>query len=310
MVAETGIIKRKADSKGSAFSLGENSHFFEIYVRIIWKGIGSKALKGTKDMKEGKVIENDRKVIRHLVVKQKASSMRKIYIAKLIGRCMVLVFCICLGILRPQEFTVLRDFTGKFSVLHILWGVWMFDMLLQLVYVKNDMPLGSQKLFRQRYVPVAGGFDAHGLRAYIRERTKSAYQVFLIYAMGVAALGLLKKTGVLGEIALLVICAAFYVCDLICVLIWCPFRIFMKTRCCTECRIFNWDHLMMFSPLLFVDGLYARSLVTVAAAVFLLWEYCIMAYPERFWEQSNEALKCSNCTDKLCSQYCRKTKIV
>ena len=94
-------------------------------------------------MKEGKVIENDRKVIRHLVVKQKASPMRKIYIAKLIGRCMVLIGCICLGILRPQEFTVLRDFTGRFSVLHILWGMWMFDMLLQLVYVKNDMPLGS-----------------------------------------------------------------------------------------------------------------------------------------------------------------------
>ena len=82
----------------------------------------------------------------------------------------------------------------------------------------------------------------------------------------------------------------------------------MKTRCCTECRIFNWDHLMMFSPLLFVDGFYARSLVVMAAAVFILWEYCIMAYPERFWEMSNEALKCSSCTDKLCSQYCGKKR--
>ena len=261
-------------------------------------------------MNEVKVIENDRKVIRHLVVKQKASPMRKMYMAKLIGRCMVLVFCICLGILRPQEFTVLRDFTGSFSLLHLLWGAWMLDMLLQLVYVKKYVPLGSQKLFRQRYLPVAGGFDGHGLRNYIRERTKLAYQVFLIYGAGIAVLGLLKKFDLLGDIALLVICAVFYVCDLICVLIWCPFRILMKTRCCTECRIFNWDHLMMFSPLLFVNGFYARSLVIAAAAVFLLWEYCIMAYPERFWEQSNEALKCSNCTDKLCSQYCGKPKIV
>lgn len=261
-------------------------------------------------MNEVKVIEKDRKAVNELAVKKKVSPMRKMYIAKLIGRCIVLIGCICLGILLPQEFDILRDFTGRFSVLHILWGAWMFDMLLQLVYVKKHVPLGSQKLFRQRYIPAAGGFDGHGLREYIRERTRSAYQVFLIYGLGIAVLGLLKKFDVLGDIALLVICAAFYVCDLICVLIWCPFRIFMKTRCCTECRIFNWDHLMMFSPLFFVDGFYARSLVTMAAAVFLLWEYCIMAYPERFWEHSNEALKCSACTDKLCSQYCGKPKIV
>ncbi|MDO4531391.1 MAG: hypothetical protein Q4C06_05360, partial [Bacillota bacterium] len=176
-------------------------------------------------------------------------------------------------------------------------------------YVKGNVPLGAQKLFRQRYLPVKGGFDAEGLKEYISRRTKSAYGVFVIYALGIAALGLMKKWGILNEIALFVICVCFYVCDLICVLIWCPFRILMQTRCCTECRIFNWDHLMMFSPLLFVDGFYAGSLVAVAAAVFLLWEYRIMVYPERFWEMSNEALQCRSCTDKLCSQYCgKKTK--
>ena len=248
------------------------------------------------------------KVANHIAVKRATSVMRKTYIAKLIGRCLVLVFCVVLGLKRPAEFDILQDFTGKFSMLHVLWGLWMLDMVLQLVYVKNQVPLGSQKLFRQRYIPVKGGYDAHKLRDYISRRTKSAYQVFIIYAIGIAALGLLKKFGVIGDIALLVICAFFYVCDLICVLIWCPFRIFMKTRCCTECRIFNWDHLMMFSPLLFVDGFYARSLVVAAVAVFLLWEYCIMAHPERFWDQSNEALKCSSCTDKLCSQYCSKPR--
>ena len=65
---------------------------------------------------------------------------------------------------------------------------------------------------------------------------------------------------------------------------------------------------MMFSPLLFVDGFYARSLVVMATAVFILWEYRIMAYPERFWEGSNEALQCASCADKLCSQYCNKKR--
>lgn len=35
---------------------------------------------------------------------------------------------------------------------------------------------------------------------------------------------------------------------------------------------------------------------------------CVLLYPERFWDGSNEALKCSACTDKLCTQYCRKLR--
>ena len=31
-------------------------------------------------------------------------------------------------------------------------------------------------------------------------------------------------------------------------------------------------------------------------------------YPERFWDKSNAALKCSECTDKLCTQYCQKLR--
>ena len=258
-------------------------------------------------MNEWKVTNNDTQVVPY-TAKRKMSPMRKTYILKLIGRCIVLVFCICLVLLRPQEFDILTDFTGRFSILHALWFVWMVDMFLQIFYVKGHVPLGSQKLFRQRYIPAKGGFDAHALRGYIRRRTKSAYQVFIIYALGIASLGLLKKTGILNDSWLLIICVAFYVCDLICVLIWCPFRIFMKTRCCTECRIFNWDHLMMFSPLIFADGFYAKSLLWMSIGVFLLWEYRIMSYPERFWEGSNEALKCASCTDKLCSQYCGKKR--
>ena len=87
--------------------------------------------------------------------------MRKTYMLKFIGRCMVLLLCIYLGIFRPQEFDILQDFTGRLSVFHLLWLIWMVDMVLQLVYVKKHVPLGSQKLFRQRYIPAKDGFDGH-----------------------------------------------------------------------------------------------------------------------------------------------------
>ena len=116
-------------------------------------------------------------------------------------------------------------------------------------------------------------------------------------------------TGVLGRNEIFLVAVLFYVCDLICVLIWCPFRLIMRNRCCTTCRIFNWDHLMMFSPFVLTPGLYTTSLLIIAFAVWVVWEVCVMLYPERFWERTNAALKCVNCTDKLCTQYCRKLRL-
>ena len=50
------------------------------------------------------------------------------------------------------------------------------------------------------------------------------------------------------------------------------------------------------------------GLVVLAVLAWLVWELCVMLYPERFWEHSNAALKCSECTDKLCTQYCQKLR--
>ena len=146
------------------------------------------------------------------------------------------------------------------------------------------------------------------IRHYIVSTTKAAYKVFLLWCLLIATIGVLYYFGVLDKINLFMISVLFYVCDLICVLVWCPFRLVMKNRCCTTCRIFNWDHLMMFSPLIFMGGFYAGSLVLMAALAWLVWELCVMMYPERFWDHSNEALKCSECTDKLCTQYCHKLR--
>ena len=42
--------------------------------------------------------------------------------------------------------------------------------------------------------------------------------------------------------------------------------------------------------------------------LWFIWELCVMIYTERFFEMTNAALKCSNCTDKLCTQYCQKCR--
>ena len=136
----------------------------------------------------------------------------------------------------------------------------------------------------------------------------SAYRVMVIWVILTVVISLFYVGGIIDTATVIMISVFFYVCDLICVLIWCPFRLIMKNKCCTTCRIFNWDHLMMFSPVILVNSFYSWTLFGFAFIIWVVWELCVLVYPERFWENSNMALRCSECTDKLCTQYCRKLK--
>lgn len=238
------------------------------------------------------------------------SATRKKYWFRLVGRCLVLLACAVLSVIYPECFRVLdgMNFFQSFSPLHLLWAIWVMDMILQIVPIRNKVPLGSQKLFANRFRPIREKINYEAMKQYIVSTTKAAYKVMLLWCALIAVIGVLYFIGVIPRLALFMFSVLFYVCDLICVLIWCPFRLIMKNRCCTTCRIFNWDHLMMFSPLIFMGGFFAVSLVILSILAWLVWELCFMMYPERFWDHSNAALQCSACTDKLCTQYCRKLR--
>lgn len=250
------------------------------------------------------------KNITEIQKKPPVSKIRKDYIIRLVGRFFILATCIALLIFRPEEFTVISgmSFFERFSFLHLLWGLWVFDMFFQLIPVKNKIALGSQKLFKLRFKPIRDKINYKALKEYAISTTKAAYKVMILWILLLAVIGILYFSGVIGKSALFIISVTFYVCDLICVLIWCPFRLIMKNKCCTTCRIFNWDHMMMFTPMMFIVGFYSWSLLGLSLAAWLVWELCVLIYPERFWEYSNAALKCSECTDKLCTQYCQKLR--
>ena len=222
----------------------------------------------------------------------------------------VLLLCAWTWLRRRDTFSVLEgmNFFRSFTPFHVLWLIWMMDMVLQIFPIRNKVPLGSQKLFQNRFRPIVEKINYQALRDYVVNTTRAAYKVFILWCILIVAIGILYYTGLIDRTVLFMISVLFYVCDLVCVLIWCPFRLIMKNKCCTTCRIFNWDHLMMFSPLIFAGGFYSISLLMMAVAAWLVWEVCVMIYPERFWEMTNVALKCSECTDKLCTQYCKKLR--
>lgn len=238
------------------------------------------------------------------------SDLRKRYFARLGGRIIIAGLVLYLYFVHPETFDILKQwsFFRHFSPLHLLWGIWVADMLAQLLPVQRKIALGSQKAFSIRFHPITQAIHYESLKNYIVTTTKAAYKVFMIWVGVLSVLAALFFTHVIGRNELFLVCVAFYVCDLICVLIWCPFRLIMKNKCCTTCRIFNWDHLMMFSPFMLIPSFYTTSLLILAFAVWVVWEACVMMYPERFYEMANAALQCVNCTDKLCTQYCQKLR--
>ena len=237
------------------------------------------------------------------------SIIRKQYFARLFVRIVIFISCLSLCF-KPNFYDILNgmNFFNGFHILHLLWLIWIFDMILQIIPIKNKVALGSQKLFANRLQPTRGKINYKKLKNYIKNTTVSAYKVFIIWGLLIVVIGVLYYFNIINKIWLFMISVFFYVCDLICVLIWCPFRLIMKNKCCTTCRIFNWDHLMMFSPLIFSGGFFAISLVVMSLLAWVIWELCILIYPERFSEMTNVALRCSKCTDKLCTQYCKKLR--
>ena len=238
------------------------------------------------------------------------SNTRKKYFIDLFVRILIFIACLITCFVSPWEFEILEgnNFFNDISVFHVLWLIWVVDMILQIIPVKNKVALGSQKLFANRFRPIREKINYKALKNYVVSTTNAAYKVMLIWVFLIAVIGCLYYADVINKLWLFMISVFFYVCDLICVLIWCPFRLIMKNKCCTTCRIFNWDHLMMFSPLIFVGGFFAISLVSMAFMAWLIWELCVMLYPERFWEMTNLSLQCCECTDKLCTQYCQKLR--
>ena len=102
------------------------------------------------------------------------SATRKNYIFRLIGRSVILLLCAAACFVYPQVYNILEgmNFFKEFSILHLLWIVWVIDMVLQIIPIKNKVPLGSQKLFANRFRPIREKINHEALHNYVVSTTK------------------------------------------------------------------------------------------------------------------------------------------
>ena len=188
---------------------------------------------------------------------------------------------------------------GMFSPAGLLWVCVLVSMLAQLS-PWSHLTAGCMKQFPNRFDP-APDYDPAALQQATRQLDWGALKVLALWLAITFVLGAGYHLQILDIPDLVLLCALCYVCDLICVLFFCPFQFFlMHNRCCVNCRIFAWGAWMMAAPLMLVPHFYAQSLSLVGAVVFVVWEVRYRRHPERFWWGSNRALQCAQCPEKLC----------
>ncbi len=179
-------------------------------------------------------------------------------------------------------------------LLAVTWAIFAVEMLLRFFPSRLESP-GCQKQFKRNYIK-------SGQTEIVISDNNATVLVALVWIVFNGIFGALRLMDILDDGIMILLCSAYSVCDMICILFFCPFQSwFMKNKCCGTCRIYNWDYAMMFTPLFFVKRAYAWSLLALSVALLLRWEIAVFRYPERFSENTNDYLKCRNCTEKLCA---------
>ena len=180
------------------------------------------------------------------------------------------------------------------AILIIVWAVFVFEMILRFFPSRYESP-GCQKQFARNYIK-------SGKTEIVIPDNNATVLVALIWIVFNGVFGALHMASVLDDGIMILLCGAYSVCDMICILFFCPFQTwFLKNKCCSACRIYNWDYAMMFTPLFFVRGVYSWSLLALSVALLVRWEITFYRHPERFSENTNDYLQCRNCTEKLCT---------
>ena len=192
-----------------------------------------------------------------------------------------------------SEATVLESVEKLPAILLITWAVFVVEMIFRFFPSKWESP-GCQKQFARNYVK-------SGKTEISISDNNSTVLIALIWIVFNGIFGALHMAGVLDDGIMILLCSVYSICDIICILFFCPFETwFMKNKCCSTCRIYNWDYAMMFTPLFFVRKSYSWSLLALSVALLIRWEITFYLHPERFSENTNDYLQCKNCSEKLC----------
>ena len=197
-------------------------------------------------------------------------------------------------ILAAKDGTMFLGFITHPYILRFIWVIFALEMLLRF-FPSHIESAGCQKVFARNYQLAPQPRKPRDDRA--------ATWAILAAWLGLnGVIAILYFAHVIDARILILISLAYSVCDMICILFFCPFHTwFLKNKCFGTCRIYNWDFAMMFTPLVLVPHPFTWSLFGLGLALVIHWEVTHYRHPERFYEETNCSLSCANCEERLCA---------
>ncbi len=245
-------------------------------------------------------------------MKHKLTRVMTLHYVKLIYRSLLFIAAVVIYVYMKANGLELELDTFSLSpeaiLLSAVWVVYFIEMILRFFPSRLES-MGCQKQFKKNYLPTG------------RKEIKKLpwWRTFICAAAWLAlnlVIGILYWTGIIDQGILIIISLAYGVCDMICILFFCPFQTwFLRHRCCTDCRIYNWDFAMMFTPFVFIcNHHFTGSLLFLSLILLARWEITYRVRPSRFSATTNKCLDCAHCPEKLCRhksqlrEYIRKNK--
>ncbi len=230
--------------------------------------------------------------------KVKLSKISLYHYAKLVFHSLMFLTVLVLYIVNRVQGNHTIENSNQFTwvFLFMMWLVFMIEMIFRFRPADIES-MGCQKVFKKNYSPVS---EKRNIKPQ-HQSWKRTFWVAFVWICFNAVFGVLFYLNVIDEGFLILLSLAYSVCDMICILFFCPFQTwFMKNKCCNTCRIYDWDYIMMTTPLVFIPNILTWTLVGAALALLIKWEIIYKKHPERFAENTNKNLKCANCKEKLC----------
>lgn len=244
---------------------------------------------------------------------KKLSTISALHYLRLVYRALLFLLALVLYILNKAVFRIgfedtnwlFNKISPEILTLAIFCLIYIIEITVRFLPHKWES-MGCQKVFKHNYLPS----KASETQA---PKKMSGWRTFAVAAAWIAFNVIIAipyyifdwyDSGILILVSL-----AYGVCDMICILFFCPFQtLFMLNKCCNTCRIYNWDFPMMCTPLAFIvfpfaniwSFIFAYVSVLLSVALLLHWEITYKLHPERFTENTNDSLACRYCEEKLC----------
>ena len=182
------------------------------------------------------------------------------------------------------------------NIFTLLWFIFVLEILSRFLPSHN---IGVSKVFASSFVELA--YDKASIRKEQVADSVRAFLMFIIYIIATMIVTVLYTMGIIDKGVVVIIVLSYWTLSEVFVQLFCPISyLFFGKKCCNKCRFYSWDYMLMFTPLLFIGSVYTYIVVILSVILVIFWEISYIRHPERFYDMSNESLKCVNCTNKNC----------